>query len=98
MRISCFRPILPLGKITDVCSAKELFTDCVTVLGKQTGPGSTGIRAAIFDLLGSLDCKFSAFDLLALDRFEQCLEVAFTETVVALALDELEEDRPDNGL
>ena len=34
-------------------------------------------------------------NLIFLDRFEQRLEIALAETVVALALDELEEDRPD---
>jgi hypothetical protein len=35
--------------------------------------------------------------LIALDRLEQRLEVAFAEAVVALALDELEEHRPELG-
>src|ERR1700726_5783 len=39
--------------------------------------------------------QHAAADLVFLDRFEQRLEVAFAKTVVALALDELEEDRPD---
>src|SRR5258708_38940941 len=34
-------------------------------------------------------------NLILLDRFEQRLEIAFAKTVVTLALDELEEDRPD---
>src|SRR5258707_7787824 len=34
-------------------------------------------------------------DLILLDRFEQGLEVALAKAVVALALDELEEDRAD---
>src|SRR6266436_2647773 len=39
--------------------------------------------------------QHAAADLVFLDRFEQRLEVAFAKTIVALALDELEEDRPD---
>src|SRR5690242_7848520 len=39
-----------------------------------------------------------ACDLLGLDRFEQRAEVAFAEALVALPLDDLEEDRPDHGL
>ena len=35
--------------------------------------------------------------LVALDGFEQRLEVAFAETIVALALDEFEEHRPHQG-
>src|SRR5581483_12424582 len=34
--------------------------------------------------------------LIALDRFEQRLEVAFAETFIALALDDLEKDRADH--
>jgi hypothetical protein len=37
----------------------------------------------------------AASDLILFDRFEQGLEVAFTETVIALSLDKLEEDGPD---
>src|SRR5690606_22146768 len=39
--------------------------------------------------------QHAATHLLELDRFEQGLEVAFAEALVALALDELEEDRPE---
>ena len=38
----------------------------------------------------------AAADLVFLDRFEQSLEVAFAKAFVALALDKLEEDRPDH--
>src|ERR1700719_5224462 len=41
------------------------------------------------------DRQHAAPDLILLDRFEQRLEIALAKTVVALALDELEEDRPD---
>src|SRR5688572_17382110 len=37
-------------------------------------------------------------DLVRLDRFEQRAEIALAEALVALALDDLEEDRPDHGL
>ena len=37
-------------------------------------------------------------DLVELDRLEQRLEVAFAEALVALALDDLEEDRADDVL
>jgi hypothetical protein len=36
-----------------------------------------------------------AAHLVQLDGLEQRLEVAFAESVIALALNELEEDRPD---
>src|SRR5688572_29835154 len=42
--------------------------------------------------------QHAPLDLIGLDRLEQGLEVAFAEAVVALALDELEEDRPDRRL
>src|SRR5262250_182942 len=42
--------------------------------------------------------QHAAADLVELDRFEEGAEVAFAETLVALALDDLEEDRADDGL
>ncbi|SOY73835.1 protein of unknown function (plasmid) [Cupriavidus taiwanensis] len=45
-----------------------------------------------------LDLERAAFDLVAFQRLEQCLEVAFAEAFVALALDELEEHRAERGL
>src|SRR6266851_449706 len=42
-----------------------------------------------------VDFQHAAADLVFLDRFKQRLEIAFAESVVALALDEFEEDRPD---
>src|SRR4051812_6811962 len=40
----------------------------------------------------------AAADLVLLDRFEQRAEIAFAKPLVALALDDLEEDRPDHRL
>ena len=40
----------------------------------------------------------AAADLIEFDRFEQRAEVAFPETLVALALNDLEEDRADDVL
>lgn len=40
----------------------------------------------------------TACDLVGLDRFEQGFEIPFAEAIIALALDEFEEDRPDHGL
>src|SRR3954467_3396573 len=40
----------------------------------------------------------AAADLVELDRLEQGLEIAFAEALVALALDDLEEDRADHVL
>src|SRR5664279_2496484 len=39
--------------------------------------------------------QHAAPDLVFLDRLEQRLEIAFAKTVIALALDEFEKDRPD---
>src|SRR5262249_1609565 len=42
--------------------------------------------------------KNTAADLVLLDRLEQRLEISLAEAVVALSLDEFEEDRADHGL
>ena len=42
--------------------------------------------------------QHAALDLVQLDRLEQRAEVAFAEALVALALDDLEEDRADHRL
>src|SRR5438270_3009345 len=42
--------------------------------------------------------EHAAADLVALDRFEQRPEIALAEAFIALALDDLEEDRADHGL
>src|SRR5690606_2154280 len=52
-------------------------------------PRCTAISARLQD---------AAADLVEFDRLEQGLEVALAEALVALALDELEEDRPDRVL
>src|SRR5262249_52210296 len=48
--------------------------------------------------LGHLNLKDSAPHLVELDTLEQCLEIALAEALVALALDDLEEDRADDVL
>src|SRR5579864_3307950 len=50
--------------------------------------------AAMRQAAGFLD--HAASDLVLLDRLEQGAEVALAETLVALALDDLEEDRADD--
>src|SRR3954467_1250121 len=42
------------------------------------------------------DSNDTPADLVEFDGLEQCLEIAFAETLVALALDDLEENRPDH--
>src|SRR3984957_10859023 len=56
--------------------------------GSRLKAGTTSLRRIVH-------LQHAASDLVFLDRFEQRLEIAFTESVVALALDEFEEDRPD---
>ncbi len=51
-----------------------------------------------FPIPDSRPLQHPAPHLIALDRFEQGLEVAFAETFIALALDDLEEDRPQGVL
>src|SRR5260221_9843733 len=45
----------------------------------------------------ALRLQHSASDLIQLDRLEQRAEVAFAESFIALALDDLEKDRADDG-
>src|SRR5688572_29617228 len=42
------------------------------------------------------DSNDTPADLVEFDGLEQCLEIAFAETLVALALDDFEEDGPDH--
>src|SRR6187455_925949 len=42
------------------------------------------------------DSKYSPTNLIQFDGLEQCLEIAFAETLITLALDDFEEDRPDD--
>src|ERR1017187_6423375 len=42
--------------------------------------------------------QYAAGDLALLDRFEERAEIALAEALVALALNDLEEDRSDRGL
>src|SRR6202022_1298406 len=62
-------------------------------LRQEAHPGMTKVRW--WKLRRALQRQHTAANLVFLDRFEQRLEVAFAEAVVALALDELEEDRPE---
>src|SRR5271156_2012657 len=48
--------------------------------------------------IGASALQHAAADLVLLDRFEQGAEIALAEAFVALALDQLEEDRADHGL
>ncbi len=50
------------------------------------------------ELRGGPGVRAPPAHLIALDRFEEGLEVALAESLVALALDDLEEDRPDHVL
>src|SRR5271167_1686097 len=43
-----------------------------------------------------LALQHAAADLIELDRLKQSLEIALAKTLVALALDDLEEDRPND--
>src|SRR5258708_40297556 len=64
----------------------------------DSGPAPSGASRndeGEVNLRRALQRQHAAADLVFLDRFEQRFEVAFAETIVALALDELEEDRPD---
>src|SRR5439155_12774857 len=60
-----------------------------------TRPGMTWWLAAELRCVIVPDLQHAAANLILLDRFEQRLEIALAESIVALALDEFEEDRPD---
>jgi hypothetical protein len=62
----------------------------------RLGPCFGGTRALV--PLSSLDLDHAAADLVELDALEQGLEVAVAEALVALALDDLEEDRAEQVL
>src|SRR6476619_1694723 len=47
------------------------------------------------NLRGVPHLQHAPANLILLDRFEQRLEISLAESIIALALDELEEDRPD---
>src|SRR5688500_14785493 len=58
-----------------------------------TSPRSSAAQLATgFQAIATSPFQHAPLDLIFFDRFEQGLEVAFAESVVALALDELEED------
>src|SRR5690606_23018823 len=57
----------------------------------ETGLVAAGCHANASDVF----LQYAAFHLVAFDRLEQGLEIALSEALVALALDDLEEDRPD---
>src|SRR5512146_1843247 len=64
---------------------------------EPAGSGAGGL----FSLGGRLRVvrlQYPAPDLVEFDRLEQGAEVAFAEALVALALDDLEEDRSDDRL
>src|SRR5690606_25170943 len=63
-------------------------------VGKFAAGGGGAVHRSLRCFLRLQD---AAPDLVRLDRLEERPEVAFAETLVSLALDELEEDRPDNG-
>src|SRR5690606_19733398 len=61
----------------------------------RTRAGDAGARSCC---IASPASEHAAAHLVALDALEQRLEVAFAEALVALALDDLEEDRADRVL
>ena len=68
--------------------------------GRPCGPAGCRAAACCAGLVGCSDLQGAALDLVALQRFEQGLEVAFAEAVAVVAwlLDELEEHRAEQGL
>src|SRR5579884_587948 len=69
----------------------------------QIKPGHDECVARVRSDGSALTCSFrggedAAADLVALYRFEERAEIALAEALVALALDDLEEDRADHGV
>ncbi len=64
---------------------------CMVPLPLQGGMGFWPYRSGV-------DGNHAAPDLVELDAFEQRLEIAVAEAFIALALDDLEEDRADHIL
>ena len=61
-------------------------------------PGAAGSSSCSWFPPWAACLQHAAADLVELDRFEQGAEIALAEALVALALDDLEEDRADHGL
>src|SRR3954464_2170771 len=65
---------------------------------RAQAPHLSGRRRSVRSCRRSLRRDDAALYLVQLDRFEQCLEIALAEALIALALDDLEEDRADHIL
>src|SRR5678815_3184840 len=63
---------------------------------REAVPSTCGTKMGRF--MSQHSSQHTPTHLVQLDRFEQRPEVAFAETLVALALDDLEEDRADHVL
>src|ERR1043166_8489496 len=74
-------------RVADTCRLTET---------EAMGPRLRGDDSGVLSRRGPVAHRqHAAPDLVFLDGFEQRLEIAFAKTIVALALDELEENRPD---
>src|SRR5437899_1968206 len=63
---------------------------------RGTSPGMTVNDCAATDLSGRVPhLQHTPANLILLDRLEQRLEITLAESIIALALDEFEENRPD---
>src|ERR1700744_1100903 len=60
--------------------------------------GANSRNGTTLSLAAFIGSEHAALHLFALDRFEQRLEIAFAEAEIALALDDLEEDRTEHVL
>src|SRR3954462_1239597 len=63
---------------------------------RAQAPHLSGRRRSDRSCRRSMRRDDAALYLVELDRFEQCFEIAFAEALIALALDDLEEDRADH--
>src|SRR5258706_1336003 len=78
--------------------ARSASPESITTIGSMdSGPAPRGASRndEVNSDLRRVHLQHAPADLVFLDRFKQCLEIALAKAIVALALDEFEEDRPD---
>src|SRR5579872_5890628 len=102
-RGAALRPLrLTAARSATSPAARVRSSSCPAQRGRGTAArqrgGGRGARMTRAALRTSLPGQHAAADLVELDGFEQGLEVALSEALVALALDDLEEDRADHVL
>src|SRR5215469_8862533 len=91
--------LVPLSALPiEIALFASLLAMTSPVCHSRTAPTWTNLRSRLARGFGGrLGFEDAAADLVTLDRFEKGAKIAFAEAFVALALDDLEEDRADHG-